>query len=492
MKTNSILFVIIMIFLSGCGDNFLEIPSKTSLSSTVYFKTQNDFQQAINGAYVPLRTIYNNGINGAWAMGELRSDNTTYKYNPSDRGSISSEYINDFLNDATNPAPASKWANNYSIISRVNQILDLIDGVDFDEISKNNIKGQAYFLRAFAYFDLVQYFGEVPLHLKPTKSMADVALPLSSVEDIYAQIISDAKQAESLLPDKTTQEKGRVTTGSAKALLGNVYIILKRWTDAETILKTITGYSLMSDYNDVFDPAYKNNSESIFEIQYKQGTEGFQSYFFYTFLVQPITAAEVSAITGIEEVARTIEGYNIPTPDIISAYETDDLRKDASIGYLTASGDIYPYIKKYAHAHTLTGNTDDNWPVYRYAEILLFIAEALNEQSGKQDEALAYLNMVHAHPRTGLSPITLSGQDAIREAIIQERRVELAFENKRWLDLVRTNTAESVMKAYGERVKANPQAYYFPEGITVSPSAFINIELLFPIPSDQAALSPYF
>ena len=488
MKIKFILSLLVVTFLFGCEDSFLEIPSETSLSKPVYFKTQDDLEQAINGAYAPLRNLYS-GSNGAYAMGELRSDNTTYKYNPNDRGTIQPEYIADFLVQSSNDVLINKYSNDYSIIARVNQIFDLIDGVDFDESAKNNIKGQAYFLRAFAYFDLVQYFGEVPLHLKAATTLDETALPLSSVEDIYNQIISDASQAVDLLPDKATQEKGRVTSGSAKTLLGNVYIVQEKWSDAETVLKNVTGYSLLSNYSDVFDPALKNNSESVFEIQYKQGTEGFASNFFYTFLVQPISAEEISAVTGIAEIARTIEGYNIPTPDIINTYEPNDLRKDASIGYITASGVGYPYIKKYAHDHELTNNTDDDWPVYRYSEVLLFIAEALNEQN-KTTEALTYLNQVRT--RAGLDNSPASGQSEIREAIRKERRVELAFENKRWLDLVRTNQAEQVMTAYGSRIKADPQAYYFPSGITVSPSAYTNIELLFPIPASEASLNPYF
>ena len=113
---------------------------------------------------------------------------------------------------------------------------------------------------------------------------------------------------------------------------------------------------------------------------------------------------------------------------------------------LIANGETCPYIKKYCHVHALSGNTDDNWPVYRYAETLLFLAEACNEQN-KSTEALNYLNQVRQ--RAGLADCTVSGQDAIREAIFQERRVELAFENKRWLDLVRSGKAEEVMKAYG-------------------------------------------
>lgn len=488
MKLRILTLLIVVSGMAACNEDFLELPSKTALSTSIFFKNESDFKQAINGAYAPLRTLYS-GNNGAWAMGEQRSDNTTYKFNPNDRGTIQSEFVADFTDDANNAVSSNKYVTNYTIIARVNQVLEPIDQVDFDATSKNNIKGQAYFLRAFAYFDLVQYFGEVPLHLSPSKSLTETALPLTSVEDVYDQIIADATQAASLLPDKATQEPGRPTVGSAKTLLGNVYIVLKRWAEAETVLKEITGYELLPDYAAVFDPTQKNNRESIFEIQYKEGTEGLQSNFFYTFLVQPITAAEITAVTGIPEVPRTIEGFNIPTPDIIAAYEPSDERLDASIGYINAGGVNYPYIKKYSHPHALTNNTNDNWPVYRYSEVLLFIAEALNEQ-GKFDEALLYLNRVRT--RASLPESLASGQANIREAIMNERRVELAFENKRWLDLVRSGKAVEIMQAYGSRVKANPQAYYFPAGINPSPASYTNINLLFPIPASEVALNPYF
>jgi hypothetical protein len=488
MKFKIFAMAFLICVAGACKKSFLEIPSETSLSTPVYFKSQSDFQQAINGAYEPLRGAYN-GTNGAWVMGELRSDNTTYKYNPNDRGTINPEYICDFLDDNTSGTTPNKYVTDYGVISRTNQILALIDAVDFDGAARSNIKGQAFFLRAFAYFDLVQYFGSVPLHLKPVTTLAETALPLSSTDSVYRQIIADAQQAITLLPDKATQEAGRVTSGSAKTLLGNVYIVLKRWADAETTLKGVTGYSLLPNYADVYDVANKNSKESIFEIQYKEGTEGLSSSFFYTFLVQPITAAEVTAVTGIPENGRTVEGYNIPTPDIIAAYEPNDTRKAASIGSVSAGGVSYPFIKKYLHPHALSGNTNDNWPVYRYAEVLLLLAEALNEQN-KISDALPYLNQVRA--RAGLAATTAATQTDIRDVIIRERRVELAFENKRWLDLVHFGLADPVMKAYGAKVKANPQAYYFPAGFGPSPASYSNIRLLFPIPASEAALNPYF
>lgn len=489
MKTRILLISLLALSLSSCDKSFLEIPSETSLSTPIFFKTQKDFQQAINGVYNPLRGLYNN----AWAMGELRSDNSCYVFNPNDRGTIEAETIADFTNLPNNGVVTNKYVSDYSIIARANQVLEPIDEVEFDKAVKDNIKGQALFLRSFAYFDLVQYFGSVPIHLKPATTLEETALPLATAEQVYQQIITDTQLASTLLPKKSAQEAGRVTSGTAKTMLGNVYVVMKQWDKAVTVLKEVVSsndYTLVSNYAEVFNPNSKNNSESIFEIQYKEGTDGFASNFIYQFLPQPITPAEITAVTGVAKVqARTIEGYNIPTPDIIAAYEAGDQRQEVTIGYLKANGITFPYVKKYNHPHQQDGLTNDNWPVYRYSEVLLLLAEALNE-SGKSSEAIPYLNQVRA--RAGLNNLGAINQAELRQAILKERRSELAFENKRWLDLVRTGNAESVMKAYGARVIANPQAYYFPLGITPIPAAYKTISTLFPLPSSEASLSPYF
>lgn len=485
MKFYKYITLLGMTFCLGSCTNFLEIPSETTLSSAIYYKSQSDFEQAINGAYSPLRELYG-GEYGSWSMGEMRSDNTTYKYSFIDRGRIKGEEISDFVEDANNTTMLHKWNNNYSVISRVNHLLDPIDNVEFDVSVKNNIKGQAYFLRAFAYLDLVQYFGEIPLHLKPVSVLEETALPLSSVEKVYQQIIDDATLAVGLLPDKAKQESGRVTSGSARMLLANVYINQKKWSDAESILNGITGYELLNDYATIYDPNNKNHQESIFEIQYKEGNEGYASGFLYQFLPE-MTASELTELTDIAQSERTWEGYNIPTPDMLEAYEEGDVRKETSIGALMSHGMPYPYVKKYHHIHAETGKTNDNWPVYRYAETLLFLAECANEQN-KTEDALDYLNQIRN--RAGLDDSKASGQTAIREAILQERRVELAFENKRWLDLVRSGKAENVMKAFGERVKANPAKYYFPEGYAPSHAAYVNIPLVFALPAQEVVLNP--
>jgi hypothetical protein len=495
---SAILIGCLMLGLSSCED-FLELPSETNLTSATFFKSQNDFMKAVNGAYAPLRGLFASGANaatGSWLMGEMHSDNTRYKYNPNFRATIDQENIADFTVIPTNSAALNKYRGYYSVIARANQILGTIDGVDFDAAVKSNLKGQALFLRAFSYFDLVQYFGKIPLHLEPSTSLTDVALPLSEVSDIYAQIISDATEAASLLPDKSVQEPGRATSGAAKTLLGNVHVVMKNWGAAETVLKEVVNsgkYALVPDYANVFMTTNKNNSESVFEVQYRQGQDGYSSNFVYSFFPMPITAPELTATLAKYGVAPAAvnglvqEGYNIPSPEIIAAYEAGDERKAASIGTATARGVDYPFILKYLHPHATAALTDYNWPVYRYAEVLLLLAEALDEQ-GKSSEALPFLNEVR--DRAGLDDITST--TGLRDVIFNERRVELAFENKRWLDLVRTGRAVDVISAFGASVKANPQDYYFPAGQQPVPAAFTTIDLTFPLPADEALLSPYF
>jgi tetratricopeptide (TPR) repeat protein len=509
MRTRIIITALITIVVAGCSKE-LDIVPETSLSSATFFKNEADFKQAVNGAYVPLRAIVNDR---AWVLGEMHSDNTYYFRNILFGATEQYENVADFTiptanGITTNTNVLNQYRLDYQIIARTNQILATIDAVDFEAVSKGNLKGQAQFLRAYAYFELVRYFGKVPLHLTPVTNRQEAALPLTSSDSIYAQIIKDATEASKTLLPKSKQEAGRATSGAAKMLLANVYMVQKKWAEAETLLKEIANsneYSLIPDYSNIFSTSTgnKNNAESVFEVQFMEGSAGYAGTFLYNFLPQPLTAAEIQSITGTSNpqsfsgAGASGEGNNAPTPDLIAAFESGDKRKDVSIGYVTLSSSlrankVYPYIKKYAKPHALHNNHGMNWPVYRYAEVLLFLAEALNEQ-GKGGEALPYLKGIRDRAfGAGISPITTTDQAALRDIIARERRVELAFENKRWFDLVRTGKAVEVITAYGNRVKANPQDYYYPAGAVPPNNAFTNISLLYGLPADEAALSPYF
>ena len=499
MKTTIILTCVVGLSLTACKKS-LDIVPETTLSSATFFKTEADFKQAVNGAYVPLRSIFNNE---AWLLGEMHSDNTYYYRNILFGATEQQENIADFSiptanGITTNSHVTNQYRLDYQIIARTNEILTRIDNIEFSsDAAKNNLKGQALFLRAFAYFELVRYFGKVPLHLTPVTNRTEAALPLASTEDIYAQIIKDASEAATSLPLKSKQEPGRATSGAAKTLLANVYIQLKKWPEAEAQLKDVINsneYSLMPDYANAFSGTNdnKNNKESVFEVQYMEGAGGYGGSLIYNFLPRPMTADELKPITGVANPqGLSGEGNNAPTPDIIAAYEPGDKRKEASIAYVTLSQSLrdnkeYPYIKKFAKPHATFGITGNNWPVYRYAEVLLFMAEALNEQ-GKTGDAAEYLNQVRA--RAGLGATTAAD---LRQAIFDERRVELAFEDKRWFDLVRSGKAVDVITAYGNRVKSNPQDYYYPNGAVPPNNAFTNLDLTYGLPADEAALNPNF
>lgn len=501
MKKISILFALFSVILSSCED-FLTVVPETNLSTATFFKSEADFQQAVNAAYAPMRSIVNDR---AWMLSEMRSDNTMYARNimfgaTEQQEDISDHAIPDAQGINANTHVLNHWRLDYQIIARTNQILTTIDDVDFNANTKANIKGQALFLRAIAYYDLARYFGSVPIHLAPVMTREEAGRPLSPEADVYAQIISDVQAAIPLLPLRSQQELGRVTSGTARMLLADVFIRQKRWGEAETLLKEIVSsgqYQLIPDYEDVFSESTgnKNNIESIFEVQFLEGPQGLNGNFVYQFMPRPILPAELGPITGTSNPQNLDgQGNNVPTPDIIAAYEEGDERKDASIGYVTISGSLranktFPYIKKYAKHHALHNNHGMNFPIYRYSETLLFLAEALNEQ-GKTTEAADYINQVRN--RAGLENTTATAQGAMRDAIMQERRVELAFENKRWHDLTRTDTYRQVITDFANRAKADPETYYYPAGNTFRNHAFSNITKFYTLPAAESEITPHF
>ena len=480
---------------SSCNDEYLTNLDETKVSAESFYQTESDFELANVGMYVPLRTLYGNGVAdyGAWAMGEMRSDHTCFMYNMNNRGYADREYIDQFIDDSNGGGISTKYSNNYIIIGRANQILARVDEADISESARNNYKGQALFLRAFAYFDLVQYFGDVPLVIEAPTTYDETIVGRTSASAVYEQIIKDATEAARLLPSVGEQATGYVANGAAYTLLGNVYLVLEEWANAEDALLNVTGYSLMDDYASIFNPSNKNNNEMIFEVQYAaDDTKGTSSYFGVNFLP---SLSSPGVLEGYPENSGNNQyaGWNAPTPDLVDLFDVNDLRFEASIAFFT--GEIYenqPYVKKFSYGCEIFPHCDEDWPVYRYAEVLLMLAEAVNEQGGRSGEALSYLNAVHAHSRTGLSELAIADQAELRDAIMLERQFELAFENKRWLDLVRTGRATQVMQAQCAKVLANPQAYYYPEGVYPSADSyqFDAHRLLFPIPNGQIEINP--
>ncbi|WP_040400450.1 RagB/SusD family nutrient uptake outer membrane protein [Cecembia lonarensis] len=487
MRTK-IRIIIIMLVLTSCSD-FLEILPETNITQENFYQTESDFLQAITGAYAPLQTLYNQD----WQMTEFRSDNAHFVLNLGNRGNQPREDLGTFTVETNNEIVLNKWLNNYLIISRSNFIIQSIDNADFNGQSKTSIKGEAYFLRAFAYFDLLKNFGGVPLFIEPPTSFSETFKNRSGSSEILDLILSDINTSIPLLPGKNNQVPGRATVSAAYMLLADVLMSQKRWSEAESALRNVlnAGYNLLPVYDEIFKPSNEGNSEIIFEIYFVEGTsQPLFSTFPYQFLPE---LDDPAIITGVSPAARNGGGsFNIPVPELLDLYEDNDSRYEATIAFFSGPsplpGVIYdnlPYIKKYQHPHAIPNQTGQNWIVYRYAETLLNLAECLFEQ-GNSNEALSLVNQIRT--RAGLQE--LNSLD--KNTLLNERRIELAFENKRWQDLVRSGIAVEVMNQFGERIKANPQDYFYPEGSGPLPNMF-NVSqdyLLYPIPASEIILNP--
>lgn len=487
MKRKISYIAILAIAMNGCT-SMLDVKPNSFSSGSNYYKTEAQILRAVNGCYGTLQELY---VSDYWAMSEMRADNTNYQYDESDRGAQQREEIDEFLITPTNNYINNVWTQLYRNIQQSNVVITRIDGVTFsNETTKKQYLGEAKFLRALYYFHLVRLFGSVPLLVKEVTSPEEALTPnKASVEDIYAQIIADATEAAANLPATyPAAETGRATKGAALTLLGDVYMTTKDFAKAATTLKEVTtlGYSLVDNYADNFDPAKKNNPESVFAVQYNSGMETESSN--YIFVFGPRNGKK--DLTGFN---GNLGGNNIPTPSIVNAYEAGDKRKDASIfmydsptnaafAESVAFGGKLPLIKKFYHPpYALDGRANENWPVYRYSQVLLMLAEAINE-TGNGDP-LQYINPVRK--RAGLKELPAMSQAALRDAVFNEERVELAFEDNRWYQLLRTGKAMSVMTAHGVEEKKRLSR--------LSPASY-NIQtyqLLYPLPEREVRLNGF-
>ncbi|MGK7397140.1 MAG: RagB/SusD family nutrient uptake outer membrane protein [Candidatus Cyclobacteriaceae bacterium M3_2C_046] len=468
-KLRNLTYTLLALMLFSCGEDFIDLAPISDANINNFYKTPADFENAVNGVYASLQAPYGDFFN----FSGIRSDqgdiqNTT--------GSFYQQYdeFDQFFLDPANPIIQRTWTNYYQTIGRANTVLDRIGGITITESLANRLEGEARFLRALAYFDLVRIFGDVPLVTNEVNDpLAGLEQERNAASQVYDQIIADLEEAASLLPNTYTGDDiGRATSFAAKALLGKVYLTNQQPGLAETTLKDVIdngGYSLLDDYAAIFDVNNANHAESVFEIQYKSGLNFTGSGF--TNLFAP---GDSKIVPGDNQ------GFNRPTADFLASYTENDLRKDKSVSfYSSGDGAIVdePYTVKYMSNLENPYDSDNNWIVLRYADVLLMYAEALLE-NGKSAEAIDALNEVHAHPRTGLDAYTsieLSSDELIEQAIRDERNIELAFEGHRWFDLVRWDIYMEVMNAHtGLRPGVTVEAHH----------------RLFPIPQAEIDINP--
>jgi hypothetical protein len=480
MKNIKTLFaagVIVLLSASSCNKDFLELAPISQQNGNNFYKTGEDMKNALSAAYGGLQYggLYYSSMH---IIGDLRSDNTEIT-NPN--AGADQLAVDNFQNLVTNSISSTTWAGHYQAIQSTNIVIEKIQAVTMDENLKSRYSGEAKFLRALMYFNLVRVFGGVPLVTKVINNPQEgYSYGRESVENVYNQIITDLTDAEASLPyEYTGADIGRATKGAAMSLLGKVYLTQRRWQLAADKLEEVidnvalTKYQILPTYAGVFGIANENNRESIFEVQFKKGATGEGSPFTNQF-------APIGSGTAVVAVGNPL-GQNIPTAGMNNAYEANDARKAVSMrnSYVLSGNTVnHNYIIKYSGTPAASLDSDNNWIVLRYADVYLMYAEALNEIGYVADgPAFNHLNQIRN--RAGLASKTsdhadlalrVADQGAFRLAIEQERRVELAFEGHRWFDLVRTNRALAVMTASGKAMEAH--------------------HVIFPIPQTQIDINP--
>ncbi|MCF0069694.1 RagB/SusD family nutrient uptake outer membrane protein [Dyadobacter sp. CY261] len=464
MKIRHISLAILAFWLSACSD-FLSVLPETERTVANFYKTPADYNTAVIGTYATFKHagLYGTGGGSLIWLGEVSTDNTEYGYTRTPVSAIGFE-IEDLNYSLSNTYFRDAWLGHYQGIARANGILDRIGDAEFDAGLKAQYEGEARFLRAMFYFNLVQLFGDVQLittEIGDPYATADIQR--SPASDVYALIEADLAVAEEKLPATiTAANAGRASKWAAKALLGKVLLTQKKYAPAAAKLKEVidsNAHRLMASYADVFSAStsFANNKEVILAVQNKGGQIG-QGGGFYT-LWTPFGAASpdfgVSGGPG--------DGVNKPTADLIAAYEKGDVRKTASIAtsYTNTGGVVInePYPVKFIQTGIIRGESDVDYPVLRYADVLLMYAETLNEQN-QPAAALPLINQVRK--RAGLPDLTAGTQADLRLALENERRVEFAFESQRWFDLKRTDRFVPVMTAKGHPAKPFQNLYPVP------------------------------
>jgi hypothetical protein len=429
-----------IILTTGC--EILDIQPNTQILAEDAFKDEKGVMAALTGAYDMLQSA--SISQDVIVFGDLAADNLIHIGTKKEYRQISDQQV-----FSENAYVEGMWNASYNGINRVNNILDRIDEVSgMAQEDVDRVLAQCYFLRAFHYFNLVKYFGGVPIKMTPTRSQSPEALNIarSSVSAVYDFIISDLLEAINLLDGSGKVSPVYADEGAVRALLARVYLYNGDFTSSLSEATAVIGmgYSLMNgdEYGTLYDETMTND-EVIFLIDFYNDNE-------------TSSMADWFLPDGRFEIAA----WDSPSKEnsIFNAYSDSDQRKEVSVGTTDISGGIDYYGKKYDDYNT----DNDHTIILRLAEIYLIAAEASNEIAYVPGgEAFDMLNAVRT--RAGLPAYTgtdLPDQESFRLAIEEERRLELAFEGHRYFDLVRTGRADEVIPQLGPLVGENQ--YLFP------------------------------
>lgn len=454
------IFIILFssVILPGCSKDFLDVEPPSQLTGASYFRNEEDAAAIVTAAYKPLTATSDLAKISEAPLKDIVIFNTQ------------GLNLDSWSFDANDAIIDRVWQNDYEGVFRANLIIQEVGKIKMDETARDRMVGEGRFLRAYYYWQLTTLFGEVPLITEADPSdPKKAAVGKSSVDDIYNLIIDDLKQAIDVLPvSYDSKNAGHVTKGAAEALLGKVYLYAKNYPLAEEALHNVitsNTYQLIPDFSQLL--ITDNNAESLFEIQfadiagqgsdrvvndYPQGQGGYANLLPSQALVDAFEDYSGStAINGKDprlfySIFREGDPYDAVSPEFKQAW--------TPTGYARKKG-MFPVIRQN------NSNSGRNFPLIRYADVLLMYAEAANENDHPA-EAIDAINEVRQRvgmPDLPTAQFPTGSKSEIFAAIVHERQVELAFEYHRLNDLRRWGLAEQQLGSVGYQ---SPRHRYFP------------------------------
>jgi len=495
--------VLVLIIAGGCKKFLTKTPQST-LSPANYYTNESQVTAALTGVYDIV------GAEATWGCRipirhNASTDESWFSYTSFPTGPFFYNY------DPSDATVSELWKVMYQGIERANTLLANIDKAEMDTTKRSNAKGEALFLRAFYYFTLVQYWGDVPLKLQPSASVNNVDIARTPMKDVYAQILADMKEAESRVPTiQQTGNSGRVSKSAVRGMLARVCLYMAgaplndktRFQEARDWAKKVKddGYHVLnSDFKQVFINEcadIEEPKECIWEAEeWGVNADPWRE------------GGRIGNENGIKCLSSDVVavgycyGFNSATRKLYYLYAANDPRRDWSIGNYTLSATgvktnlaataIYPrYCAKWRREYEVAAPrnknyTPTNFPILRYSDVLLMLAEAENEVNGPTALAHESLNLVRK--RAGLSDTTIAAADGFRAEVRNERARELCFEGLRKPDLLRWGIFVPTMKEVAAEFKAYASSTY--QYATTAAGNVTERHLLYPIPIAEMSLN---
>lgn len=451
--------LLLLLIASACEKDFIDRAPVYSIDSENYFNSEADYNNALIAAYDLLQATYVNVM-----LGEIASDNTLCG-GESATDVVGFQQIDDMIHTPVNSNLRDVWNWMFAGVNRASYILEFQDKVDFP--GKTQILAEARFLRAYYHFELLKWFGPIPLKGNARFEIGDESsIPRSSQSEVYAAIEADLQYAVDNLAAVAPQV-GRASKGAAQALLGKVYLFQDKFSEAATVLQDVINsglYQLEEDYSLIFEFAGENGVGSVFEVQYSDAEgAGFGC----------LQCSEGNVAVGFNG-PRNYSGprfesgfsFNVPVEEAYNAFAVGDSRRDVAIlnidawaeetgasfgtGYEHTGYFNQKYIPRQGDSNIGDQNltNPNNYRAIRYADVLLMAAEALNRGGIDDEQARTYLNQVRRRAFGDMDHDVSASGPALTDFIFEERRLELVGEGHRFFDLVRTGRAADAIEGF--------------------------------------------